>query len=96
MIRRRAPRDELQTVPSIGPSLAQDLRDLGVTSVAALARRDPERLYRSLNTLTGVTQDPCVLYSFRCAVYFARTPRPEPELLKWWNWKGRTLPPARK
>jgi hypothetical protein len=88
---RRSQRDDLETVPSVGPSIAQDLRDLGVTSVAALARRNPERLYRALNALTGVTQDRCVLYSFRCAVYFARTARPKPELLKWWNWKGRTL-----
>ena len=88
---RRIRRDDLETVPSVGPSIAQDLRDLGVRSVAALARRDPERLYRALNKLTGVTQDPCVLYTFRCAVYFARTARPKPELLKWWNWKGRTL-----
>ena len=94
MDKRRAQRDDLQTVPSVGPSLAQDLRDLGVTSVAALARRDPERLYRALNTLTGATQDPCVLYTFRCAVYFARTARPNPELLTWWKWKGRRLVPA--
>ena len=91
----RAQRDDLQSVPSVGPSIAQDLRDLGVTSVAALSRRDPERLYRALNKLTGATQDPCVLYTFRCAVYFARTSHPKPELLKWWNWKGRTLAPSR-
>ncbi|HMV32463.1 MAG TPA: helix-hairpin-helix domain-containing protein, partial [Gemmatimonadales bacterium] len=91
--RRRAPRptDDLETLPSIGPSLAQDLRDLGVSSVAALRRRDPERLYAALNALRGQRQDPCVLYSFRCATYAARTARPRPELLLWWNWKGRTL-----
>ena len=83
--------DALLMVPSIGKSLAQDLRKLGVSSVGALARRNPERLYKELNRLTGAIQDPCVLYSFRCAVYFARTPRPIPRLLKWWNWKGRTL-----
>jgi hypothetical protein len=41
--------------------------------------------------LRSVRQDPCVLYVFRCAVYFARTADPEPDLLKWWAWKGRTL-----
>jgi hypothetical protein len=37
------------------------------------------------------------LYTFRCAVYAASEPGPDPELLKWWNWKGRTLdrPPRR-
>ncbi len=84
-------RDELQTIPGIGPSLAQDLRDLGILRVADLRRRDPERLYVQLNRLRGVRQDPCVLYTFRCAAYFARTARPHPDLLKWWNWKGRRL-----
>ncbi len=64
---------------------------MGVRSLAALARRDPERLYHALNVLRGTRQDPCLLYVFRCAVYFARTSRPRAELLKWWNWKNRTL-----
>jgi hypothetical protein len=82
-------RDPLQTIPGVGPSLARDLRALGITSLAALRRRNPERLYRQLNRIRGVRQDPCVLYVFRCAVYFARTPKPQPALLKWWNWKNR-------
>jgi hypothetical protein len=86
-------RDELQQLPAVGPSIAQDLRRLGVKSVKDLARRDPERLYERLCVLTHERQDPCVLYTFRCAVYAARTSRPKPELLKWWNWKGRTLAP---
>ena len=88
--------DDLELAPGIGPSLAQDLRDLGVTSLASLRRRDPERLYERLNRLRGVRQDPCVLYAFRCAAYYAGTARPRPELLKWWNWKGRTLRAARR
>jgi Pathogenicity locus len=86
-------KDPLTVLPSIGVSLAQDLRQLGVKSVKDLARRDPELLYRKLCVLTGERQDPCVLYSFRCAVYAARTPQPKQQasLLKWWNWKGRTL-----
>ena len=86
------PVDDLQTIPGVGPSLAGDLRDLGVTSVAALRNRNPERLYASLNDIRGVRQDPCVLYVFRCAVYFARADKPRPELLKWWTWKDRKLP----
>ena len=85
-------KDELQSLPGVGPSIAQDLRDLGITSVAAFARRNPERMYQALNRLTGVRQDPCVLYVFRCAVYCARTPRTVPALRQWWNWKDRTLP----
>jgi hypothetical protein len=71
--------------------MARDLRRLGVRSVKDLARRDPERLYARLCAITVERQDPCVLYTFRCAVYAARTARPNPELLKWWAWKGRRL-----
>ena len=37
----------------------------------------------------GVKVDRCVLYVYRCAVYYANTSPDErkPELLKWWNWK---------
>ena len=84
-------RDQLQQLPAIGPRMAADLRRLGVRSVKDLARRDPERLYARLCEITDKRQDPCVLYTFRCAVYAARTPRPEAELLEWWAWKGRTL-----
>jgi hypothetical protein len=84
--------DDLQTIPGIGPSLAADLRRLGVRRVADLKRRSPQHMYDRLCALTGTRQDPCVLYAFRCAVYFARTPRPKPALLKWWNWKDRVLP----
>ena len=83
--------DEFLRIPGIGPSLARDLRELGVRGLADLKGRDPEQLYERLGRMRGVRQDPCVLYAFRCAVYFARTPRPKPELLKWWNWKGREL-----
>jgi hypothetical protein len=84
-------KDELQDLPGVGPSIAGDLRSLGVRSVRDLARSDPERLYRRLCDLTGERQDPCVLYVFRCAVYAARTELPDPALLKWWAWKDRTL-----
>ena len=87
-------RDELQQLPAIGPSMAADLRRLGVRSVKDLARRNPERLYARLCELTSARQDPCVLYTFRCAVYAARTPRPKSELLNWWSWKDRTLKEA--
>jgi predicted flap endonuclease-1-like 5' DNA nuclease len=45
----RKPRDELLTLPGVGPSLARDLRELGVRRIADLERRDPERLYARLN-----------------------------------------------
>jgi hypothetical protein len=84
---KRQHRDELQRIPGVGPSIAQDLRGIGITRIADLRRRDPERLYAKSNARRGVTQDRCLLYVFRCAVYFASTARPAPAKLKWWNWK---------
>ena len=79
--------DPLQVIPGVGPSLARDLRELGYRSVPELVDQDPEEMYARLIHRRGEHQDRCVLYVFRCAVYFASTPDPEPELLKWWAWK---------
>lgn len=79
--------DELQSIPGVGPSIAKDLRDLDVRRVADLKGKDPEVLYDRLCLQRGVHQDRCLLYVFRCAVYFASTSRPNAEKLKWWNWK---------
>jgi Pathogenicity locus len=74
-------------IPGIGPSLARDLVTLGVQRVADLASRDPQALYEQLCAQTGQHHDRCVLYAFRCAVYFATTAAPDPQKLKWWHWK---------
>ena len=87
MARRAVGGDDLQRIPGVGPSIARDLRALGVRRVADLRGRDPETLYRQSNERRGKRQDPCLLYVFRCAVYFASTARPDPERLKWWWWK---------
>ncbi|WP_374403871.1 helix-hairpin-helix domain-containing protein [Niveibacterium sp.] len=81
---------ELQRIPGIGRAMAGDLYALGVRRVSDLAAADPQALYDRLCQRSGVRQDPCVLYTFRCAVYFARHTDHDPELLKWWNWKDRT------
>lgn len=46
----------------------------------------PEKKFRRI---AGVKQDRCLLYVFRCAVYFSKTKHPKPKLLKWWNWKDK-------
>lgn len=79
----------LTVIPGIGKSIAQDLVNIGIHRVEDLRGKDPEQLYERSNRFEGVVQDRCLLYTFRCAVYFAETP-PEmrdPEKLKWWNWK---------
>ena len=76
-------------IPSIGKSIANDLWNIGIAGVADLRGRDPDDLFNLSNRYAGVIQDRCLLYSFRCAVYYAETRSVErdPELLKWWNWK---------
>jgi hypothetical protein len=88
--RKSVPRDAtrpLTVIPGIGPSLAADLVLLGIRRVESLKGRDPEALYRKLTTLVGQPVDRCVLYAFRCAVYFASEANPDPKKLKWWLWK---------
>jgi len=85
------PVQDLQRIPGVGPSIARDLLDLGVRRVADLRSAYPELLYARLCHMRGAHIDRCVLYVFREAVYFASRRAHDPELLKWWNWKDRTL-----
>lgn len=78
---------ELLKIPGVGTSLARDLRELGFEKVEDLRGADPEKMFEDLCSRTGVRVDRCVLYVFRCATYFAVTENPDPDLLKWWNWK---------
>lgn len=79
--------DDLQTIPGVGKSIAEDLRNIGIRSVVDLKGKDPEKLFDASNRFVGSVQDRCLLYVFREAVYFAENKNPDPEKLKWWNWK---------
>ena len=82
-------RDELRTIPGVGKQIAEDLRGLDIRAVSDLRGQDPEALYARLCEQTGTRVDRCMLYVFRCAVYFASNREHDPELLKWWSWKDR-------
>jgi hypothetical protein len=77
----------LPKIPGVGPSILQDLLDLKITSLENLKLQNPETMYHRLCDLRGTKIDKCVLYTFRCAVYFAQNKKHDPEKLKWWNWK---------
>jgi hypothetical protein len=81
---------DLSRIPGVGPSIASNLYSLGIRQVAYLRGKDPELLYSELCREMGQHVDRCVLYTFRCAVYFASESKHDPELLKWWNWKDGT------
>lgn len=90
MMKKESALKEFQIIPGVGKKIARDLWNLGLGSVDDLKGQDPETLYDRLNDLAGHKVDRCMLYVFRCAVYFASNEIHEPELLKWWNWKERT------
>ena len=84
--------NNLENIPGIGPRMAEDLHGLGFHWTADLQGQDPEDLYRRLCEMAGSDVDRCVLYVFRCAVYFASHSNHDPKLLKWWNWTDDRMP----
>ena len=84
---------ELRTIPGVGPAVEGDLHALGIRRIRDLVGRDPEELYARLQVREGGPVDRCMLYTLRCAVYFAESPDGDPELLRWWAWKDAAHPP---
>ncbi|MEN9407736.1 MAG: hypothetical protein RLZZ455_952 [Candidatus Parcubacteria bacterium] len=84
-------RSPLLSIPGVGKSIVQDLRLLGIMRVEDLKGNNPEKMYAKLCALRKSHVDRCMLYVFRCAVYFASHVTHDPELLKWWNWKDKTV-----
>ena len=70
----------LEQLPNISPSLAADLRLIGIRAPRELRGRDPFVLYQSLCAATGQRQDPCVLDTFMAATDFMRGAEAAP----WW------------
>ena len=82
-------KEELKVIPGIGKKISAKLNAIGVFEVSDLKGKDPEKLYAKLQIVKGSHVDRCVLYLFRCAVYYAENEENDKELLKWWNWKDR-------
>ncbi|SFM70342.1 helix-hairpin-helix domain-containing protein [Methanolobus profundi] len=87
----RTVKKELMQIPGIGKNIADDLWNMGIRSIKDLMDRDPEELYLQLCDIQGTQVDRCMLYVFRCAVYFASNEEHDPELLKWWNWSDKNM-----
>ena len=73
---------KLQDIPNIGPSIADDLRALGIEKPKQLIGKDPYALYDRMNKLTGVRHDPCLCDCFIAAVRFMEGAPPTP----WWHY----------
>jgi hypothetical protein len=87
---------QLTDLVSVGPAMAADFRKLGVTTVAQLARQEPERLYGRLCKLSGVRQDPCVRDVFCAAVAQARDPKLPKAQRHWWYWSRKRKAAVRR
>jgi Pathogenicity locus len=70
----------LEQLPNIGPSLAADLRLIGIREPRDLRGKDAFVLYQKLCAATGERQDPCVLDTFMAATDFMRGAPAAP----WW------------
>ena len=72
--------ERLEQLPNIGPSIAGDLRLIGVQRPADLQGADAFGLYRRLCEVTGRRHDPCVLDTFMAATDFMGGAEPR----AWW------------
>ena len=82
-------KSDLQKIPGVGKSIAEDLQNIGIQTVVDLTGYNPEELSDMTNRFEGKIQDRCLLYVYREAVYFAENTNHDPEKLKWWNWKDK-------
>jgi hypothetical protein len=76
----RADITRLEDIPNVGPAVAADLRQLGITSPGELSERDPYALYDDLCRITGQRHDPCLLDTFVAAVRYMEGGPKQP----WW------------
>jgi hypothetical protein len=77
---------QLKDLVSVGPAMLEDFELLGITTVAQLRRRSPQRMYRNLCRLRGQRIDPCCLDVFVAAVAQAKDPNLPIEQRQWWYW----------
>jgi Pathogenicity locus len=78
----RADIARLEDIPNIGPSIADDLRQLGITTPGDMPGRDPYAMYDELCRITGQRHDPCLLDTFIAAVRYMEGAPKKP----WWKY----------
>jgi len=80
---------QLEQVPGVGKTIARDMLNIGINSIDDLKGKQAEQLYDKLCEFKASPVDRCMLYVFRCAIYYASNTDHDPELLKWENWKDK-------
>jgi len=76
---------ELEQIPGVGKTIARDMQNIGIHSIVDLKDKQAEQLYDRLCEFKASPVDRCMLYVFRCAIYYASNTEHDPELLKWEN-----------
>ena len=80
---------QLEQIPGVGKNIARDMLNIGINSIDDLKGRQAEQLYYRLCDFKASPVDRCMLYVFRCAIYYASNTEHDPQLLKWQNWKDK-------
>ena len=70
---------ELEQIPGVGKTIAQDMQNIGIHSIDALKGRQAEH-YDRLCEFKASPIDRCMLYVFRCAIYYASNTDHDPGL----------------
>ena len=80
---------ELEQIPGVGKTIARDMHNIGIHSIDDLKGLQAQQLYDRLCEFKASPVDRCMLYVFRCAIYYASNNDHDPQLLKWQNWKDK-------
>lgn len=73
---------QLEDIPNVGKSIANDLRSMDIFEPKQLVGKDPYALYHRLGDIMGVRNDPCVCDTMIAAVRFMEGSEPLP----WWHY----------
>ena len=65
-------------IPNVGPRIARDFFLLGIREPQELKKKDAYALYKKLERITGVHQDPCVLDTYIAVIDFMNGAKARP------------------
>jgi hypothetical protein len=71
---------QLEQLPNVCPSIAENLRLVGIEKPSDLKKQDAYSLYQALCTVTGKRHDPCVIDVFISAIRYMQGQAPQ----SWW------------
>lgn len=73
---------KLEQIPTIDPSITNDLRGIGIHAPAQPIGQDPDAWYQRVNRITGLRHGPCLRDCLIAAVRFTEGS----EAVPWWTW----------